>query len=376
MKTYYLCWALLLTASVPLACEDGLDGDELPGEVGPGSAATDARAPELGTDLSVLSAAKVSMSEGLSVAKSRQGPAIEAKFELGEGGKLSLSVYPIGKGMEIDAERNQFQELAGDPTKAPWMPSMEPFSDREHLVRSSRDLTLVQLSALSLEAAVEQASEGRFVYWAVPTIRDRRAGYGVYTRDAKGTLAYAFIDGAGPAKAEPTVVEIGEGPGSGATDARVPELGEDPTIVRTAKISLADGIRFATERHGTAVEAKFELGDDGKLSLSVYPLGKAVDMDAERNTFQELAGDPTAMPWAPAISPFAGDDAEHQTRSARDLTLVQTSALSLLDAVTRVQEKARAGVVVWAVPTMRDQRAGYGVYVLSPEGRLRYFFAG
>jgi hypothetical protein len=32
-----------------------------------------------------------------------------------------------------------------------------------------------------------------FVYWAIPTIRDTRAGYGVYTLGADGQPHYFFV---------------------------------------------------------------------------------------------------------------------------------------------------------------------------------------
>src|SRR5262245_12367623 len=61
-----------------------------------------------------------------------------------------------------------------------------------------------------------------------------------------------------------------QGPGKKATDARVPELGNDPSIVRSSKISMADAIAQTEAEHGPVIEAKFELNDDNQLSLSVY----------------------------------------------------------------------------------------------------------
>src|SRR3954468_1346861 len=78
------------------------------------------------------------------------------------------------------------------------------------------------------------------------------------------------------------------GPGARATDARVPELGNDLTVVNQSKISMAAGVAKVAAENGPVIEAKFELGDDGKLSLSVYPAQKGLAMDSERNVFQEL----------------------------------------------------------------------------------------
>src|SRR5262245_16230329 len=86
-----------------------------------------------------------------------------------------------------------------------------------------------------------------------------------------------------------------DGPGvllEGPDDGRRPELGDEPTVVLTAKVTMSQGLVQAAQT-GAVIEAKYELGDDGKLSLSTYPLGASIDLDAERNVFQELAGDPT-----------------------------------------------------------------------------------
>src|SRR5438552_18395981 len=114
----------------------------------------------------------------------------------------------------------------------------------------------------------------------------------------KRHLAFAFFfaacSGGGSANtAFAPVDDTAEKADSLRTDARVPELGKDKKIVRTAKISMADGIRQAEAANGPTIEAKYELGDDGKLSLSVYPAGKGAGVDAERNPFHELAGAPT-----------------------------------------------------------------------------------
>src|SRR5439155_1997534 len=101
-------------------------------------------------------------------------------FELGDDGKLSLSTYPIGAPIGYDAERSKFQELSGDTTAASWTPSLEQFHDFEHLAVSSRDLTLVQLSAFGVTGAAATATGG-FVYWTIPTIHAGHAGYGVFT---------------------------------------------------------------------------------------------------------------------------------------------------------------------------------------------------
>jgi hypothetical protein len=275
----------------------------------------------------------------------------------------------------MDAERNVFKELSGNPTATPFNGNLETFSDFEHLTRSSRDLTLVQLSKLSLANAVKIGSDDGPVYWAIPTIRHGRAGYGVYSLRHNKTPHYRFIDGGGSHRHtywDPE--DLGDGPGAGATDARFPELGKDLSILKQSKISMADALDQVEEKYGDLIEAKFELGDDGKLSLSIYPVGKGLGTDAERNTFFEAAGDPTGEKFSPSISQFDVPDFEHVTRSARDLTLVQCASLSLREAVEVAEWAMPDGFVFWAIPTIRDTRAGYGVYVYGEDGKAHYFF--
>jgi len=341
----------------------------------PGNDATDARVPELGSDLSIVRKSKISFVSAVSQVSKDHGPVIEGKFELDDSGKLSLSIYPLGKPMDVDAERNVFQELAGDPTVSPFKGDLSVFHDQEHLTRSSRDLTLMQLSTSSIADAAKKAPKTGYVFWTIPTIRDGRAGYGVYYLTATNKKKYKFVDGGGSSESTADYPEeLGTGPGDGATDERTPELGEDLSVVLQSKISMSDALEAAEEKYGETIEAKFELGDDGKLSLSVYPVGKGIDIDAERNTFSELAGDPTVESWNPEQSEFKVPDEEHLTRSARDLTLVQTASLTLRDAVYVAEDAVPGGFVYWAIPTIRDTRAGYGVYVYGKDKKAHYFF--
>jgi hypothetical protein len=374
-------FTLVLATTALAACSVSQADSEEPVESsdealssGPGRSATDARVPELGSDLSVVRQSKISMADAVKKVGRENGPVIEAKFELGHDGNLALSVYPAAKGLKMDSERNVFQELAGDPTVTPFTGALETFSDQEHVLRSSRDLTLVQLSRLSLADAVAKASSMGKVYWTIPTIKDKRAGYGVYALSTRNKQVYKFIDGEGEEADESCAHEIGSGPGSAATDARSPELGNDLTVVRTSKITMAAALAKMEAAHGAAIEAKFELDHDGKLALSIYPTGKGVSVDPERNTFFELAGDPTAATFTVEKSEFKMPDFEHVSRSARDLTLVQTSSRTLRQAVDAVNRAVPGGFVYWAIPTIRGTRAGYGIYTLGTDNKAHYFF--
>src|SRR5205823_6560151 len=163
--------------------------------------------------------------------------------------------------------------------------------------------TLMQLSTRTLSSVVSQATTHGQVFWAIPTIRGGRAGFGVYTYNSTGKHYY-FYDGHGSHQLTWYLEDLGTGPGSDATDQRTPELGADLSVLNSSKISMSQGIAQIEAANGPVIEAKFELGDDGKLSLSVYPAGKGLGMDAERNTFFEASGDPTASVWKPSLSEF------------------------------------------------------------------------
>lgn len=341
---------------------------------GPGASASDQRSPELGNDLRVLKASAISMAAGIAAAE-KIGPVIEAKFELNDAQALALSLYPISSPLTVDAQRQTFKELAGDPTKAPFSGTTEVFTDQEHLTRSARDLTLLQLGNKTLSQAVaEVPSSAGFVFWAIPTMRLGRAGVGIYTAQGN-TRQYRFVDGGGSSAHNLWhPADLGAGPGVKATDQRTPELGNDLNVLKTAKIKMSAALAEAEEHHGPTIEAKYEIGDDGKLALSIYPVGKGIATDSERNTFFELSGDPTKAYFQPSKSEFKVPDAEHLTRSSRDLTLVQSAGFGLRTAVTSAERAIPGGFVYWAIPTIRDTRAGYGVYVLGADGKSHYLF--
>src|SRR5262245_38740283 len=103
-----------------------------------------------------LKSAKHSLIEGIQQAQKEDGVAISAKFEV-EDGKLLLSVYTAKAGLEKNAEHNVLLELNGEATKPKWEPKTEIFADKAHLARSAEQLTLLQLTPLSLEETTKKA---------------------------------------------------------------------------------------------------------------------------------------------------------------------------------------------------------------------------
>jgi len=331
--------------------------------------ASDARTPELANPADAL-ASKISMADAAKQIEQSMGTLIEAKFEPDHSNNLSLSLYPLGKSVSVDPTNNLFQEAAGDPTASTFAPGLEVFHDFEHLARSTRDLTIVQLSKLTVRDAISRGHYFGFVYWAIPTMQAGRAGYGVYAVDDGGESQYVFVDGQGSRVRQ--VWDQGATPTS-PTDDRAPELGNDPSIARQSKITMLQAIDQLESHYGKIIEAKFELDHSNNLSLSLYPV-KDFHLDAERNELGELAGDPTGGSFTPSYEKFDVPDEEHVTKASRDLSLVQAAGMNLRSAVVKVQTKFPGGFVYWAIPTRQGTRAGYGVYVLDKNNHTHYLF--
>lgn len=130
-----------------------------------------------------------------------------------------------------------------------------------------------------------------------------------------------------------------------------------------AKHTLAEGIReAATKAPAVAISAKFELGDDRKLSLSVYTAGKGLDGDAEDNTLQEVAGSPEGEKWTTETEVFK--DVEHVARSSQQLTLMALAPSSLLDVIAKA-EKDHPGTVLSVKPELEGRKARFEVVIAS-----------
>src|SRR5262245_40628424 len=128
--------------------------------------------------LQALPNSKHTLLEGIQqVGKAPETP-ISAKFEL-ENGKLSLSVYTAGKGLDVDAEHNVLQEYAGSPESSEWKPAVAVFDDSAHVARSAQQQTLMALARSSLAEVVKKAEQAQAgtVYSITPVLRGRRAWF-------------------------------------------------------------------------------------------------------------------------------------------------------------------------------------------------------
>ena len=143
--------------------------------------------------LARLKESKISLADGIAQAEKQYGMAISAKFEL-DGGALSLSVYNAKEGRGKDAEHNVLTEASGDAAKAPWTSKLEVFEDKKHLTRSAMELTLVQMSRVSLADAVKKASARGTVYSITPTLAGGAVVYEVMVATAAGKSAKYMVD--------------------------------------------------------------------------------------------------------------------------------------------------------------------------------------
>lgn len=143
-----------------------------------------------------LKQSKHSLAEGIAQAEKQNGVGISAKFEM-EGDTLMLSVYTAKSGRSADAEHNVLMELNGDAAKLTWDPATEIFEDKEHLTRSAMQLTLVQLSKLTLADAIKaaEATQKGTVYSVLPAVKNGSAVYDVKVAAADGKTVTLTVGG-------------------------------------------------------------------------------------------------------------------------------------------------------------------------------------
>ena len=137
-------------------------------------------------------------------------------------------------------------------------------------------------------------------------------------------------------------------------------------VLRQSKHTLANGIRQATKSTEVPISAKFELDDNGKLSLSVYTAENGLTTDAEHSVLKELSGSPEAAAWSPEVEVFK--DPEHLKRAAEQQTLMVLSQMSLLDVIAKAQ-KQQPGTVFSVTPVVVGHQPKFNVLVAN-NGRV------
>ena len=185
MKSLTLSYRLLKTSAAVIILTGALSGLSL-------------TAAEGGQDklLAKLKDSKHTLAAGIAESEKENGVAISAKFEM-KGETLMLSVYTAKAGSAKDSEHNVLIELIGDATQDPWKPETEVFEDKKHLTRSAMQLTLVQLSKLTLLEAIKkaEAAQAGTVYSVIPAVRDGNAVFNVKVATADGKSVNVVVDG-------------------------------------------------------------------------------------------------------------------------------------------------------------------------------------
>lgn len=99
--------------------------------------------------------------------------------------------------------------------------------------------------------------------------------------------------------------------------------------------------------------------------LSVYNCPKGRETHVEFNPLTETLGDATVTPWAPANKIF--DDVPHLTRSAMNLTVMQSTDLSLVDIIRKAQNP-KPGTPWYAIPQIYNGHAVVDVKIADGRG--------
>jgi hypothetical protein len=145
--------------------------------------------------LSRLPQSKHGLAEALAAVRAEGGAPISAKLEF-EDGKLWLSVYGAKAGLDKCAEKNELFELKGDATADEWKPAREVFRDKEHLTRASAQLTLMQTTRLTLEAAIAkaQAMKKGAVFSAIPVLKEGKTLVAARARTTSGQAVQIIVN--------------------------------------------------------------------------------------------------------------------------------------------------------------------------------------
>jgi hypothetical protein len=132
--------------------------------------------------------------------------------------------------------------------------------------------------------------------------------------------------------------------------------------VAKSKHTLAEGIKQVSHAQETAISAKFEFDDNGKLSLSVYTAEKGLGVDAEHNVLKEYGGSPEQPAWKPEIEIFK--DVAHVARASQQQTLMALAKASLADIVAKA-EKETNGQALSVTPIIEGHQAFFAVKTVA-----------
>jgi len=133
----------------------------------------------------------------------------------------------------------------------------------------------------------------------------------------------------------------------------------------SSKHTLAEALQAVATEGSVPISAKLEF-EDGKLWLSAYGAKAGLDKCAEKNELFELRGEATATQWHPQREVF--QDKEHLTRASAQLTLMQTTPLTLEMALAKA-EAMKKGTTYSAIPVLKDGKTAIVVRARTNAGQ-------
>jgi hypothetical protein len=115
-----------------------------------------------------------------------------------------------------------------------------------------------------------------------------------------------------------------------------------------------------------AISAKYEVGDGGRVSLSIYVAAQGA-RNGGRAFLKELAGDPLAPTWSPASETLrSGPDVAEATEQRH---LMAMTKLTLLE-IARTAKVDQPGTVFSIVPSVVGGRPEFIALVLGPNSQV------
>ena len=133
----------------------------------------------------------------------------------------------------------------------------------------------------------------------------------------------------------------------------------------TSKHTLTEALQAVAAEGSVPISAKLEF-EDGKLWLSAYGAKAGLNKCAEKNELFELKGDATAVQWQPQREVF--QDKEHLTRASAQLTLMQTTPLTLETAIAKATSMKK-GTVYSAIPVLQEGKTAIAVRARTSAGQ-------
>lgn len=142
----------------------------------------------------------------------------------------------------------------------------------------------------------------------------------------------------------------------------------NPYLVKSlprATVTLAQALSMV-KPPAVALSAKYEVGDRGRLSLSIYVAARGV-RDAKRTSLEEVSGDPLAAKWSPSTETLR--NASDVSDATTQRQLLAATKLTLLK-IARTARTDQPGRVFSVIPAVVAGKPKFVVLVLGPNSQV------